>query len=165
MAGIQPGSSERGITTLSKTKKALIRDIESTLRNYKSYKVGIVNIEQQLEWIMPSVTASYSAQEGSSGTFNISSKVEQAVLDRLESKKALDLHEEKARFQLIVDSIERAIAELDETENVFVTMRYFERKTIPEVAEKLGYHEKYLHQIRNKTMEKLLISLAGILKL
>jgi RinA family phage transcriptional activator len=147
------------------SRKAQIRELENHLRHYKAYKVGIENIKQQLEWIMPSMTAQYSANEGSSGTFNISSKVEQAVLDRLESKQALDLHEEMARFQLIVDCIDRALKELEDSEHVFVVQRYFQKKSIPAVAEVLGYHEKYLQKIRNNLMEKLLISLSNILKL
>jgi RinA family phage transcriptional activator len=150
---------------MTKPRKVMIREIEAYLRNYKAYKVGIANTKQQLEWIMPSVTAQYSASEGSSGTFDISSKVEKAVLDRLESKQALDLHEEMSRSQLIVDSIDRAIGELDEIEKGFIEHRYLKKKSIPGVAESLGYHEKYLHKIRNNVMDKLLISLSNILKL
>lgn len=147
------------------SRKTQIKELENHLRHYKAYKVGILNTKQQLEWIMPSMTAQYSASEGSSGTFNISSKVEQAVLDRLESKKALDLHEEMARYQLIVDSIDRALEELEETEKIFVQHRYFKKEPVPKVAEVLGYHEKYLNTFRNNLMGKLLISLSNILKL
>lgn len=152
-------------TTVKSNRKAKIKQIEGLLRHYKSYKVGIKNIEQQLDWIMPGVTASYSDAEGSSGTFNISSKVENAVLDRMESKQALDLHEEKELYQHIVSSIDLAYDSLDHTEQQFLNERYMKKKSIPGVAAVLGYHEKYLHQIRNNLMDKLLISLSNILKL
>lgn len=146
-------------------KKEKVKQIEYHLRQYKTYKISIKNIEQQLDWILPSMTAQYSANEGSTGTFNITSKVETAVLDRLESKQALDLNEEKERYQLIVDSIDRALGPLDEVEKDFVQYRYFERKGIAEVAEAMGYSEKWLHNIRNRVMDSLLISLSNILKL
>jgi RinA family phage transcriptional activator len=148
-----------------KSKKAMIKKIEYHLRQYKTYLISIKNIQQQLEWILPSVTANYEISEGSSGTFHISSKVEKAVLDRLESKHALDLHEEMERYKIIVDSINRALEPLTETERAFVQKRYFERKGIAQVAEELGYSEKWLHQIRNRVMDSLLISLSNILKL
>lgn len=148
-----------------KSKKAKIKEIEYHLRQYKTYKISIKNIERQLEWILPSVTAQYSASEGSSGTFNISSKVEQAVLDRLESKQALDLHEEMERYKIIVSSIERSLEALDEKEREFVEHRYFERKAIIDVAAVMKYSEKYLHQIRIRVMDSLLISLSNILML
>lgn len=148
-----------------KSKKAKIKEIEYHLRQYKTYLISIKNIEQQLEWILPSMTASYSAQEGSCGTFNITSKVETAVLDRLESKQALDLNEEKEKYQIIIDSIERAVETLSERERLFVQKRYFERLGIPEVASEMGYSDKYLHTIRNNIMDSLLISLSNVLKL
>jgi RinA family phage transcriptional activator len=150
---------------LEKPKKAKIKEIEYHLRQYKTYLISIKNIEQQLEWILPSVTASYSAQEGSSGTFNIASKVEMAVLDRLESKQALDLMEEKEKYLIITRSIQRAIEAFDSREKTFVEKRYFERKGIAEVAAEMGYSDKWLHSIRNNIMDSLLISLSNILKL
>lgn len=150
---------------MNKSRKEQIRELENHLRHYKAYKVGIKNIEKQIEWIMPSMTAQYSANEGSSGTFNITSKVETAVLDRLESKQALDLNEEKERYQLIVDAIDRAYYEMDDIEKKFVTLRYFEKKSVLEVAVALQYSEKHVNNKRNNLMDKLLISLGSILRL
>ncbi|MCY8867388.1 sigma-70 family RNA polymerase sigma factor [Bacillus spizizenii] len=150
---------------LSREKKDRKRQIEGYLRNYKSYKAGIKNLQQHLDWILPGMTATYSAEEGSSGTFNIKSKVEDAVLDRLESKQALDIKETITLFQLIVDSIDRALEQLEETERTFVEERYFKHKQIEQVAEVMGYHEKTIQRIRNSVMDKLMIGLFNILKL
>ncbi|MGZ0087050.1 sigma factor-like helix-turn-helix DNA-binding protein [Caldibacillus thermoamylovorans] len=64
-----------------------------------------------------------------------------------------------------MDSLNRALKPLTETEKAFVQKRYFERKGIAQVAEELGYSEKWLHQIRNRVMDSLLLSLSNILKL
>jgi len=147
------------------SKKAKIKEIEYHLRQYKTYQITIKNIEQQLEWILPSMTASYDAQEGSCGTFNITSKVETAVLDRLESKQALDLLEEKSRYEVILSSIDRAMSLLSEKEIKFIQSRYFERKSIAEVAEEMTYSEKHMQNIKKNIMDSLLISLSGVLKI
>jgi len=148
-----------------KERKAKIREIENHLRHYKSYKAGIENIKQQLECIMPSITTRYEAREGTTGTFDIRSKVEDAAIDRIEGKEALELRQEKEIFQVIVNSIDRAIDNLEENERLFVVERYINLKRLSEVAEITGYHESYLNEVRNKVMGKLLISLGNILKL
>lgn len=150
---------------LSGERKERKRQIEGYLRNYKSYKAGIKNLQQQLDWILPGITATYSAEEGSSGTFNIKSKVEDTVLDRLESKQALDLKETMTMYHLIVDSIDRAMKELEENERTFVEERYFKLKSMEQVAEVMGYHEKHVQRIRNSVIDKLMIGLLNILKL
>ncbi|MCY8902946.1 sigma-70 family RNA polymerase sigma factor [Bacillus spizizenii] len=150
---------------LSRDKKDRKRQIESYLRNYKSYKAGIKNLQQQLDWILPGMTATYSAEEGSSGTFNITSKVENAALDRIESKQALDIKETMTMYQLIVDSIDRALEQLEENERTFVEERYFKLKSIEQVAEVMGYHEKTIQRIRNSVMDKLVIGLCNIFKM
>ncbi|WP_236018171.1 hypothetical protein [Alicyclobacillus suci] len=58
---------------------------------------------------MPSMTARYDLAEGSHGTFFISSSTEKYAIDRIESKRALDLHEQIAHYQMIVDSIDKAL--------------------------------------------------------
>lgn len=150
---------------MKRERKDKKREIENYLRHYNSYKVGIANIQQQLDWILPGVTAVYSADAGSSGTFNIKSKVEDAVLDRLESRQALDLKEDMEMYKLIVNSIDRAISRLEKNERTFVEERYFKLKPMIQVAAVMGYHEKHVHRIRNIVIDKLMIGLSNILKL
>ncbi|WP_018130699.1 sigma-70 RNA polymerase sigma factor region 4 domain-containing protein [Effusibacillus pohliae] len=148
---------------VNRHKKQQIRSIETHLRHYRMYKSGIRNLQKQLDYIMPSMTANYEMREGSSGTFVISSTTEKYAIDRIESKRALDLHEQIRRFQLIVDSIDDAVGELAEMEQQFVRYRYFDGCSVKKTAELMGYSEKNIFVIRNQTMDKLLISLAGVL--
>lgn len=152
--------------SMKKTKKSQrIKDIEYHLRNYHTYKVGIKNLTNQLNYIMPNVTANFELMEGSAGTFSISSNTEKYAIDRIESRKALDLHEDIKRYELIIKSIDEALKGLEETERDFIRYRYIEGMTIAKTSLKLGYSEQHIFNIRNHAFNKLLISLRGILEL
>jgi DNA-directed RNA polymerase specialized sigma subunit len=113
---------------------------------------------------MPNITATYEVSEGSSGTFNIKSDTENYAIDRIESKKALILHEDIAKYDMLIGSMDQAIEELDDIEKKFIQLRYIERRTIMQTSIELGYSEKYVFNLRNHVMDKLLISLKGLLQ-
>src|SRR4051794_29197789 len=96
------------------------RVIENHLRHYPNYKVGIRNCQKQLDYLLPNITARYEYIEGS--TFWIGNDTERVAIDRVESKRALDLHEEIERFLLIVTTIDNAIDGLKQQEKQFVTL-------------------------------------------
>jgi len=146
-------------------KKQKIQQIEQHLRNYYTYKVGIKNLTNQLEYILPSMTANYEVVGGSNSVFNIKSETEDAAIDRIESRKALDLHEDIKRYELIIDAIDESLEGLGETEKGFIIKRYIEGMTITKTSLELGYSERHVFQIRNRAFNKLLISLKGILEI
>ncbi|GGJ76979.1 sigma-70 family RNA polymerase sigma factor [Virgibacillus salexigens] len=151
---------------MAKSKKMQrIKQIEYHLRNYHTYKVGIKNLMKQLDHIMPSMTASYDITGSSSGTFNIKSETENFAIDRIESRKALDLHEDIKRYELIINAIDESLNSLNDIEYEFIQNRYIEGKTIANTAMELGYSDKHIFNIRNSAFSKLLISLKGILQL
>lgn len=144
-------------------KTSQIKKIEKFLRQYTTYKIGVMSLQKQLDYIMPNITATYELAEGSTGTFKITSSTEQYAIDRIESKRALMLHEDIAKYNLIIESIDNAVSELDEIERKFVELRYINRKTIAQTSMELGYSEKHIFNLRHQVMEKLLISLRGLL--
>lgn len=148
----------------NKERDKRIKRIEHHLRNYKTYKVGLYNLKKQLDYIMPSMTATYELANGSSGTFNIKSDTEKYAIDRIESKKALMIHENISQYELIIGSIEKALENLEDIEKEFVDERYFKGKPINHIVNKLGFSEKYVFTIRNQVMDKLLISLKGLIQ-
>jgi DNA-directed RNA polymerase specialized sigma subunit len=153
-----------GSRNSGKTKALNERYIEAALRFYNTYLVGIKNCEQQLEYIMPSLVARYSTDSGES--FFIVNNTEKVALDRIESKRALDLKEEIERYKIITSSIDNALANLTEIERRFVILRYFECKPMAVVTEALGYtEEKSCYRIRRHILDKLLISLGNLLSL
>lgn len=139
-----------------------IKKIEKLLRQYTTYKIGLMTLQKQLDYIMPNITATYELVEGTSGTFKISS-TEKYAIDRIESKRALLLHEDIEKYRMIIESIDEAVSELDPIERKFVEVRYINRKTIAQTSIELGYSEKHVFNLRNQVMDKLLISLRGLL--
>lgn len=145
-----------------KRKQQEQRQLENFLRHYKTYQIGIRNCQKQLDYLLPNVTASYSV-DGGAHVFKIHSKTEMSAIDRIESKQALDLHEMVSQYEIIVQSIENAVSTLEDTEQKFVKLRYFENKSIEAVRDQLQYSEKNIFKIRQKTLDKLLISLKNLL--
>jgi hypothetical protein len=150
---------------ISHSKANNERNIENHLRYFETYKTGIKNCEQQLEYIMPSLVSRYGALD-TGESFFIVNNTAKVALDRIESKRALDLKEEIERFKLITSSIENALENLTETERRFVQLRYFECKPIAVVSSALGYaEEKSVYKVRRHVLDKLMISLKNLLSL
>jgi DNA-directed RNA polymerase specialized sigma subunit len=141
------------------------RIIESHLRHYHTYKVGMKNCQKQLDYISPTLVTGYGT-DGMNSVFYIANNTEKVGLDRIESKRAIDLKEEIERFKLITESIDNAFEELKEQEQFFVRLRYFECLQIYEVKTKMGYaEERAIYRIRRHVLDKLLISLNNLLSL
>lgn len=148
-----------------KTKAIKERIIETHLRYFTTYKCGIKNCEQQLEYIMPTMIANYGTAENGSFFF-IKNDTEHVAIDRIESKRALDLREEIEKYKIITNSIENALNNLNESEKHFVILRYFECKPMAAVTTALGYaEEKSIYRIRRHVLDKLMISLNNLLTL
>ena len=147
------------------TNKAMKeRQIESYLRYYTTYVIGIKNCQKQLEYIMPNITTKYGADQHGSFFYVVSDTTANIALDRIEGKRAIDLREEIERYQIIIDSIDNAFKELKDQERAFVGYRYFECLSIQEVKYKLGYSEvRAVYRIRRHVLDKLLISLNNLL--
>jgi hypothetical protein len=147
-----------------KTKAMKERILESHLRFYKTYQTGIKNCESQLEYIMPTMVSRFEVSTDTGESFWIVNNTEKVAIDRIESKRALDLREEIERFKIITTSIDNAVDNLTETERRFVILRYFECKPIQAVTSALGYaEEKSIYRIRRHVLDKLLISLNNLL--
>ena len=143
-------------------KKKSIKIIETHLRNYRSYKVAIRNLQNQLDLIMPNVTTSYELKEGSTGVFKIWSTTEQVALDRLESARALQINEQMRNYQIIIDSIEEALNALGEQERLYVELRYFEGLNTERIADKMSCSIPNLFRLRKRVLDRLLIILPNV---
>ena len=141
------------------------RTIENFLNKYGTYKVGIRNCQQQLDYMLPSLTCRYDS-DGMSASYYISNNTERVALDRITSKKALDILEEMEQFRLIVACIDNAMAELPEKEREFVRNRYFLGLKMYEVKAKMNVsEEKTLYRIRRVVLDKFMISLKNLVNL
>jgi RinA family phage transcriptional activator len=136
------------------------KEIERHLKNYKNYKIGIMNLKKQLDYCFPRITSSYELNEGSSGGFSVKSDTEIYGIKRIDKAHALE--EEVREYGLIIDSIEKALKQLDSTERDFIEYRYFNNWNVRRVANKLGYSVRSVHTIRNEVKKQLLISLINL---
>lgn len=140
-----------------------VKCIEKNLRLYRTYEATIANCKRQLDYMLPSAVISYDFNSGGGG-FMVST-TERSALDRLESKKAIDLHEAIERYTLIIQSIDSAIKCLDDTERQFIEYRYFKNLSLEECAEAIKYSLRTVFVIKKEALEKLTISLVNILSL
>ena len=83
-------------------------------------------------------------------------KVQTSPDDQM-SKICAEIHElelEMARVQrrkyTQIEKIERAINDLPDEERTALTMRYINRKSVTEIAEKMGYSEQRIYQFMDK---------------
>lgn len=148
----------------AKTKAMKERILENHLRFFKTYQCGIKNCVKQLDYIMPTLISRYEVSTDTGESFFIINNTENVALDRLESKRALDLREQIESYQIIITSIENAVENLNEKEKDFVNWRYFECLPIDDVKMKMGYsEERSVYRIRRHVLDKLMISLNNLL--
>lgn len=145
-------------------KKKAINIIEHHLRSYKTYEIGIKNLKKSLGDILPSITTNYTLREGTNGSFDITSKVENAVLDRLEGSKAIYLREQIRELETMLSSIKEAIEALGDDEKEFIQARYIDGYSISKTAQITSMSEQNCFKLRHHVMDKLLISLRNIMK-
>lgn len=139
------------------------RIIETYLNKYISYQIGIKNCEKQLDYMLPSLTARYDS-DGQSASYYIANNTEQVALDRITSKRAIDLLEEIEQYKLILSSIDNALTELDEKQKLFIELRYFRGLKMHEIKPALHVsEEKTLYRIRRQILDKFLISLNNLI--
>jgi DNA-directed RNA polymerase specialized sigma subunit len=139
------------------------RIIENFLNKYITYQIGIKNCQHQLDYMMPSLTCRYES-DGKSANYYIANNTEQVALDRITSKRALDLLEEIEQYKLILVSIDNAMAELDEKQKYFLELRYFKGLKMYEIKSLMHVsEEKALYRIRRQILDKFLISLNNLI--
>jgi hypothetical protein len=112
------------------------RTIENFLNKYTTYNIAIKNCQQQLDYMMPTLTARYDS-DGRSASYYISNDTERVALDRITSKRALDLLEEIEQYKIIIASIDNALVELDEKQISFIQLRYFKGLKMYEVKSQM----------------------------
>lgn len=146
-------------------RKDKVKRIEYHLKNYNQYRIAIKTLEKQLDYMLPACVASFNESEGGGTQFTISSTTENAALDRMESRRALEIKDDIERYKIIRENIDIAYKELNHLEQKYVQNRYILDQSVQETADKLGYSVEGVYKLRNKTMDQLLIMLGGTVHL
>jgi DNA-directed RNA polymerase specialized sigma subunit len=149
------------IEAITALTKELRKAVELHLRLYKTYEATIANCKRQLDYMLPSAVISYDFNSGGSG-FHIST-TERSAIDRLESKKAIDLHETIERYTLMIKSINKALECLEPSERAFVEFRYFKQFSLEQIAFEMSYSVRSVFSLKGQALEKLTISLTNIM--
>lgn len=147
-----------------KEKNEQYKALENHLKNYKQYQTAIGILQEQLDYLIPGFQVDYQVDNNSKMNFHL--HVEDKLrhpIDRSSSLKALVINEELVQKKIILDSIEKSLEQLNQTEKDYVKLRYFEEKSVVATSMELGYSEKYVFQLRKKVLGKLLIPLSGLL--
>jgi len=143
-------------------RKEQIRLIEAHLRSYKTYLIGMKNVQDSLEEILPGMSNSYICRECFSDTIKVGKKLDNVVLDRISSSRAIYLLEVLNTYKTIVHSIEDAVNALKDDEKELIKYRYFEGYSVEKTAQQLGCSTQNCFKIRVQALEKLLISLNNL---
>ncbi|WP_078392785.1 hypothetical protein [Shouchella patagoniensis] len=142
-----------------KTRMEQIKVIESILRKYKTYQAGKLNLKKQLYAMLPDKSKILDFERVKEDAESLNSILESPN----QVKHAKGIHEEILHYSLITDSVDIAIEQLEEIESEFVYFRYFDNRTIKETSIEMGYGEKHLFNLRNRVLDKLLISLKSFI--
>lgn len=140
------------LTVQALMKKEDMKEIEEILRKYKTYHAGKVILQEQLQSVLPS-----------SMEMNDVMLMKRDFDNETEYRFAKEIKKELQRYRLITYAVDVAIEQLDVIENEFVHYRYFEDKAMKEISIEMGYGEKHLFNLRKRLLEKLSISLRGLI--
>lgn len=130
-------------------QKIIFRKIEDILYSYKKYVDKINNDLKELE--NPQITKSYSIGKlAGSGYVTVKSEVER--IEELKERLLNDI----ARHEEILFRIDNALEMVKDNKDYnFIEMRYFNKLTYEEIADKIGVEVRTTYRIRNNILSAL----------
>jgi hypothetical protein len=145
------------------TDKTKYKEIEFHLRNYKTYCVALKNIAKQIEYFYPNITSNIPEVNYYGIKLKRFSKTEDTAIKNLESPEVQKMRKEMEKYKIIVQSIDSSLEIMEKDEKEFIQNRYFKNYSIKKTAIEMHYTEKHIFSIRKRVMDKLGLSLSGIL--
>lgn len=135
---------------MSKRKANWYQETEALLYNYKSFKIRIMALMQQMdvvrEQLMPSMVPVYELREGTN--YSMSSPVENAVINRLEGDTIQKLERKIKNMETLKEIVEISIdTMLDDDQKGLVELIYFQRLSWQQICsnrviDKNTYYER-----------------------
>ena len=142
-------------------KEDYIEFTESILKNYKNIKIGIENMEKDLEEITEDITSlpaivydDMKVQKSVSG-----SPVEQSALLLIEKKKELEKDIEKNKR--LIRSIEIGMNNLSPIHREVLQLFVIDENDWRYVCDKLNYGERQLREKKNQAVRSVACTLFG----
>lgn len=130
-------------------QKIIFRKMEDILYSYQKYVDKINNDLKELE--NPQITKSYSIGKlTGSGYVTVKSEVER--IEELKERLLNDI----ARHEEILFRIDNALKMVEDHKDYsFIEMRYFNKLTYEEIADKIGVEVRTTYRIRNNILSAL----------
>lgn len=130
-------------------QKTIFRKMEDILYSYKKYVDKINNDLKELG--NPQITKSYSIGKlAGSGYVTVKSEVER--IEELKERLLNDI----ARHEEILFRIDNALKMVEDHKDYsFIEMRYFNKLTYEEIADKIGVEVRTTYRIRNSILSAL----------
>lgn len=143
---------------MSKKKNKWYQATEKLLFTYKSFPIRIMALMQQIEVVRqqlePSLIANYELREGK--TYNVSSPVEIAVINRLEGDAIQKLELKIKNLEALKRIVEISIdTMLDLEQRQLVKLIYTENMTWQEICIKLSIDKNTFYQQKNEIVKVL----------
>ena len=129
-------------------QKIIFRKMEEILRNYPKYKK---RIEVEIENLKnPQIKKSCGPGGQGGGCYEFKSEVEQ--IEELKQRISNNI----SRYEEIIFRIDECLSMVqDHKDYGFIQMKYFDRMTYEEIAEKLGVEVRTAYRIRNNILSAL----------
>ena len=129
-------------------QKIIFRKMEEILRNYPKYQK---RIEVEIENLKnPQIKKSYGPGGQGGGNYEFKSEVEQ--IEELKQRISNNI----SRYKEIIFRIDECLNMVqDHKDYNFIQMKYFDKMTYEEIAEKLGVEIRTAYRIRNNILSAL----------
>ena len=134
---------------VTQEQKIIFRKIEDVLYSYKKYVDKIKDDLKELE--NPQITKSYSISKlTGSGYVTVKSELER--IEELKERLLNDI----ARHEEMLFRIDNALKMVEDHKDYsFIEMRYFNKLTYEEIADKIGVEVRTTYRIRNNILSAL----------
>ncbi|NLY46846.1 MAG: hypothetical protein GX053_12795 [Tissierella sp.] len=134
---------------------------EYLLYNYKMIEISIENMEQEIEYLKNNDGTSGLSYDGisTSPTNKTSNPTENVALSN--SEKIHYLEHNIRKNKRLLDSVNRALEGLTNTERIILQQKYIEGKQWWQVSAMAGYSESWSKSVRKEAINKLIIGMYG----
>ena len=140
--------NNRGEIMATQEQKIIFRKMEEILRNYPKYQK---RIEVEIENLKnPQIKKSCGPGGQGGGNYEFKSEVEQ--IEELKQRISNNI----SRYEEIIFRIDECLSMVkDHKDYGFIQMKYFDKMTYEEIAEKLDIHIANTYKMRNRILEAL----------
>lgn len=134
------------------------RATEKLLYTYKGFPIKIKGLKQQLEIIqeqmMPSIVPSYDLKEGTN--YGVSSPVETAVINRLESDKVKKIEQKIKNLETLKEIVEDSIDRmLDSDQKRLVILQYDQKRSWLQITHEMSISKNTYYDMKDEIVKIL----------